>query len=109
MFEPDELYKNRSFVPKLKVRQAYQVGYQIYKTPRGAASKVAWSWIMAKYNNNGNRLEGIVTVAGLECGCYDDDGSYFISDECTIHNHKVGYFKRLHDRCTLAILKEWSK
>ena len=97
-------------VPKLKVRQAYQVGYQIYKTPRGAASKVAWGWIMTKYSGyNGKRLEGVTNVMGLDCECYDDQGYAFIVDECPIHNRQNGYFKRLHCKCISAIVKEWNK
>lgn len=97
-------------VPELKQRPAYQVGYIIYKTPRGAANKVAWNWIMTKYSGrNGKRLEGVMNVAGLDCECYDDQGYAFITEECPIHNRQNGYFRRLHRKCVSAILKEWSK
>ena len=109
MIEDDEPIKHKITIPKLKIRSAYQVGYQIYKTPRSAASKVAWNWIMTKYGNQrGNRLENVIRVAGLECECSNDEFGY-PDDSCCIHDRGTGYFRRLHRKCVDAILKEWNK
>ena len=95
-------------VPELKQRPAYQVGNVLYKTPRGAAGKVAWSWIMTKYGGyRGNKLENVLCVAGLDCECYDDQGYAFITDECPIHSRQSGYFRRLHRKCVSAIIISW--
>jgi len=97
-------------VPELKIRPAYQIGYNIYKTPRGAASKLAWNWIMTKYSGySGGRLEGIDKILDLECSCCFTDEGYFDTDCCNIHNRQSGYFKRLHRKCVSAIIKEWER
>lgn len=98
----------------IKRREAYQVGNSLYRTPSAAAKKLAWSWIFQNYGglNEIPSLKDIKELHGAKCECSpeDDNESYIYPwSGCEIHDRQYGYFRKLHERTTLAILGAWER
>ena len=95
-------------VRPIKQRMAYQIGINLYRTPQGAAKKLAWSWILTKYACYG-KLQDIGVLYKMRCDCATDDTDLLSGEACEIHDRKTGYFHRLHERAVIAILAQWKR
>ena len=97
---------------KVKQRQCYHIvggSGKLFRTINAAAKSEAWRLIVVRY---GPALQDVKLLHGRDCGCSwgtENDESYpiWVTDECSIHGKKYGYFARLHRRLWPLIVAKW--